>query len=186
MTAPNTESTEGTIGGAPAIPFEQLPELEQQATLCTLALNEKDGLLDGSQVAWGGTPRTVDEQKALLAANHDKAVAIMTAVLASPKGRDVLPIAWPPAPVAPPIAPPQIVPATQTPEQLAAIAHLGPAIVGADVHAAAQAQQAATPGVMLTPAEHAASKSLADRIEAHIPDVVKLEWATLRALLRHL
>lgn len=98
MTAPNTTQTPG---GAPAIPFDQLSELEQQATLCSLALNEKDGLLDGSEVAWGGTPRTVDEQKALLAANHDKAVAIMTAVLASPKGRDVLPVAWPAVPEAP-------------------------------------------------------------------------------------
>jgi hypothetical protein len=82
-----------------------------------------------------------------------------------------------PAPVAP-----------STPEQLEAVAHLGPSIVGADVHAAAQAQLAATPGVTLSSAEHARTKSIMDRLEDEIhalPAFARAEWAKLRALLKH-
>lgn len=145
----DTNTTQSNAGGAPVIPFEQISELQQQATLCTLALNEKDGLLDGSQVAWGGSPRTVDEQKALLAAHHDKAVAIMEAVLASPKGRDVLPIAWPPV-AATPIAPVSGAPAPTD-----------PATTEAQPAAVVQVEAAGAPGKTETPVQaHAGHESV--------------------------
>lgn len=81
-----------------------------------------------------------------------------------------------PAPVAP------------TPEQLQAVAHLGPGIVGADVHAAAQAQLKATPGITLSSAEHARTKSIMDEIEDEISTLTadaRAGWAKLRALLKH-
>jgi hypothetical protein len=49
-----------------------------------------------------------------------------------------------------------------------------------------KAEATAAPALTLTTEQHAASKSLADEIEAHIPDAVKEAWAKLRALLHHL